>query len=122
MAKEKYAIDFVDIKGKRTVWNQASYKEHAKRHPELNASYYPTKIKDAKNDPVVIMKSYTDKDCLCYYYFEFALNNKPRYTKLVVDTSDPRKHKIRTSFTINKIQELKYSKPIWTKPGYETKK
>ena len=113
--REEYAIDFIDDKGIRFVWEKVSYEEHANKREELKDPSLKDRIKKAiYKETYEIIESYLNKGCNCYYYKEYEFGDRTRYTKVIVDMSKEIKY-IRTAYRPDKIAERKYHKPLWTR-------
>lgn len=114
------AIDFVDSKGKRTIWPKEKFEEHASRREILKNGGLDSRIEKAKNFPCIIIKSPKGRNRLCYYYLEYESSGRRRYTKIIIEKAR-QLDIIKTAYRPDKIIELEYFKPIWVKPGFQPK-
>ncbi len=110
-------LDFLDEDGKRYVFSEKNRQRHILKHPELREVNFPERIQKAITEPKCIYPAYglKRKNKFCYYYYEFTLNGKPRYTKVVVLRTKSL-YVIMTAWRDTKIKESKYFKELCQRP------
>lgn len=111
--KNDYAIDFTDDDGKRYVWERKSYEEHASYREELKDKTFIERIKKAIKETDVKIKSHINH-FICFYYKEYEIGTITRYTKVIVDMKGNINY-IKSAYRPDKIKELQYNKPLWTR-------
>lgn len=117
MPKEEYVLDFLDKNGKRTVWPRKSFEEHANRREEIRTDSFQARIKKAFTETDIIIESNVDKNCLCYYYYEYTVNSIRRFTKVIAE-ADGEINIIKSAYRPDRIKELQYGRPLWVREGF----
>ena len=110
----RYKLVTTDKDGVKVRFTHRAYNKHKGKHRVLqDPTFLPPRVVKALQEPHVIMPSYTDGDCICYYYEEFG-GSASRFTKVVVDTTHTdmktksKIYYIKTAFRPDNIRELKY--------------
>lgn len=110
-----YLIDFKDSDGKRYIFTQENFDKHKDKHFPLTLPGFFNRMKDCILNPTFIYPSYKDKNCFCFYYFEYEMNSRKRYTKVVVKRTKYIYY-ILTGFRPDNIPETKYFISPCTRP------
>jgi hypothetical protein len=80
----KNCIDTKNYDGTRTIFIEKQRQQKSLKHPELREESFIKRIKIAIEKPDFVYEDLAKKGYLVYYKYEYALNDRTKYTKVVL--------------------------------------
>lgn len=83
-------IDTKNYEGVRTIFTEAQRADKAKRHPELRQADFIQRVKEAVEKPDFVYEDLDKTTRFAYYCREYKINNRIRYTKVILSNQQGR--------------------------------
>jgi len=80
----KNCIDTNNYEKLKIIFTEKQRENKSLKHPELREKGFIKRIKTAVENPSFIYEDLAKKGRLLYYKYEYSLNGRDRYTKVVV--------------------------------------
>lgn len=110
----EYCIDTKDHNGIRVILIEAHRQRKMIKHPELREPSFLLRIKAVIENPGFIYEDFAEKDRLVYYKYEYSVNGRAKYIKVVVQVRNT-PFTIVTAFRPDRVKERGKSKLIYGK-------
>jgi len=75
-----------DYRGIPVVFTEVQRALKSEKHPELRDASFVERIKKALQSPHFIYPDLTKKKRFAYYYIEYSINGRKKYTKVILQT------------------------------------
>ena len=79
----KNCVDCKNYKGVRIIFTDVQRNEKSNKHPELRKDDFLERIVSAVQKPAFVYEDLDRKDYYAYYFREFKINSRTRYTKVI---------------------------------------